>query len=94
MHVHIPYNGLFTTQLTSVMPEPQAPDTNQEGTLMRFIKVKDEERAGDVAINLDLVREAHFGGGLLHLYFERSSSAQDDMTFTGENAQKIWAAMG
>ncbi|HEY6085670.1 MAG TPA: hypothetical protein VIU63_09760 [Nitrospira sp.] len=26
---------------------------------MRFIKVKDEERSGDVAINLDLVREAH-----------------------------------
>jgi len=43
---------------------------------------------------LDLIREAHFGGGLLHLYFERSSSSQDDMTFTGENAQKIWAAMG
>jgi hypothetical protein len=61
---------------------------------MRFVKVKDEERAGEVAINLDLVREAHFGGGLLHLYFERSSSAQDDMTFTGDNAQKIWAAMG
>jgi hypothetical protein len=31
---------------------------------------------------------------LLHLYFERSSSVQDDMTFTGENAKKIWAAMG
>lgn len=54
----------------------------------------EQERAGEVAINLDLVREAHLGGGLLHLYFERSSSAQDDMTFTGENAQKIWAAMG
>jgi hypothetical protein len=26
---------------------------------MRFVKVKDEERTGDVAINLDLVREAH-----------------------------------
>jgi hypothetical protein len=62
--------------------------------VMRFIKVKDEERAGDVAINLDLVREAHFGGGLLHLYFEHSTTAQDDMPFTGENAQKIWAAMG
>ena len=46
---------------------------------MRFVKVKDEERTGEVAINLDLVREAHFGGGLLHLYFERSSSAQDDI---------------
>ena len=57
---------------------------------MRFVKVKDEERTGEVAINLDLVRDAHVGGGLLHLYFERSSSAQDDMTFTGENAQKIW----
>ena len=68
--------------------------TNKEGDVMRFVKVKDEERPGEVAINLDLVREAHFGGGLLHLYFERSSSAQDDMTFTGENAQKIWAAMG
>ena len=56
---------------------------------MRFVKVKDEERTGEVAINLDLVREAHFGGGLLHLYFERSSTTQDDMTFTGENAQKI-----
>jgi len=62
--------------------------------VMRFVKVKDEERTGEVAINLDLVREAHFGGGLLHLYFDRSSSSQDDMTFTGENAQKLWAAMG
>ncbi|HJS66918.1 MAG TPA: hypothetical protein VLL94_03200 [Nitrospiraceae bacterium] len=62
--------------------------------MMRFVKVKDEERTGDVAINLDLVREAHFGGGLLRLYFERSATSQDDMTFTGENAQKIWAAMG
>jgi hypothetical protein len=61
---------------------------------MRFVKVKDEERAGDVAINLDLVREAHFGSGLLHLYFERSKTAQDDITFTGENAQELWAAMG
>jgi hypothetical protein len=34
---------------------------------MRFVKVKDEERTGDVAINLDLVREAHYGGGLLHI---------------------------
>jgi len=61
---------------------------------MRFIKVKDEERTGDVAINLDLVREAHFGGGLLHIYFERSGASQDDVTFTGENAQRLWAAMG
>ena len=61
---------------------------------MRFIKVKNEERAGEVAINLDLVREAHYGGGLLHLYFEHSASTQDDITFTGENAQKIWAAIG
>ncbi|HEV8328549.1 MAG TPA: hypothetical protein VGQ08_13800 [Nitrospiraceae bacterium] len=61
---------------------------------MRFIKVKDEEHTGEAAINLDLVREAHFGGGLLHLYFERGVSTQDDVTFTGENAQKIWAAMG
>ena len=61
---------------------------------MRFIKVKDEERTGDVAINLDLIREAHYGGGLLHLDFERSPTTQDDVTFTGENAQKIWAAMG
>jgi hypothetical protein len=66
----------------------------QGGKVMRFIKVKDEERTGEVAINLDLVREAHFGGGLLHLYFERSATTQDDATFTGENAQKIWAAMG
>ena len=62
--------------------------------MMRFVKVQDEERSGEVAINLDLVREAHFGGGLLHLYFERSPTTQDDMTFTGENALKIWAAMG
>ena len=61
---------------------------------MRFVKVKDEERTGEVAINLDLVRDAHFGGGLLHLYLERSSTTQDDMTLTGESAQKIWAAMG
>jgi len=47
-----------------------------------------------VGINLDLVREAHYGGGLLHLYFEHRSSSQDDMTFTGENAQTLWAAMG
>jgi hypothetical protein len=47
---------------------------------MRFVKVKDEERTGDVAINLDLIREAHFGGGLLHLYFERSAASQDDVT--------------
>jgi hypothetical protein len=68
--------------------------SHTEGATMRFIKVQDEERKGEVAINLDLVREAHFGGGMLHLYFERSSSSQDDMTFTGENAKKIWAAMG
>ena len=61
---------------------------------MRFVKVKDEERTGDVAINLDLIRAAHFGGGLLHLYFERSAASQDDVTCTGGNAQKIWAAMG
>jgi len=61
---------------------------------MRSIKVKDEERTGEAAINLDLVREADLGGGLLHLYFERGASTQDDVTFTGENAQKIWAAMG
>ncbi|MGQ0666765.1 MAG: hypothetical protein ACT4O4_07010 [Nitrospiraceae bacterium] len=61
---------------------------------MRFIKVQDEERKGEAAINLDLVREAHYGGGLLHLYFERASASQDDVTFTGENAKKIWAAMG
>jgi hypothetical protein len=64
------------------------------GMRMRFVKVQDEERSGQVAINLDLVREAHFGGGLLHLYFERSATSQDDVTFTGENAQKLWAAMG
>jgi hypothetical protein len=61
---------------------------------MRFVKVKDEERTGEAAINLDLVREAHFGGGLLHPYFERGSTTQDDITLTGENAQKVWAAMG
>ena len=58
---------------------------------MRFVKVKDEERSGEVAINLDLVREAHFGAGLLHLYFERSATSQDDVTFTGENAQTLTA---
>ena len=68
--------------------------SNKEVYTMRFVKVKDEERTGDVAINLALVREAHFGGGLLHLYFERSATSQDDMTFTGENAKKIWTAMG
>ena len=61
---------------------------------MRFVKVQDEERSGQVAINLDLVRETHFGGGLLHLYFERSATSQDDVTFTGDNAAKLWAAMG
>jgi hypothetical protein len=66
----------------------------KEAGTMRFVKVCDEERAGEVAINLDLVREAHYGGGLLHLYFERSATSQDDITFTGENAQKLWAAMG
>lgn len=60
---------------------------------MKFVKLQDEERPGEVAINLDLVREAHFGGGLLRLYFERGAS-QDDITFTGENAKKLWAAMG
>lgn len=61
---------------------------------MRFVKVTDEERPGEAAINLDLVREAHYGGGLLRLYFERGSTTQDDVTFTGENAKKIWDAMG
>lgn len=61
---------------------------------MRLVEVTDEARAGEVAIPLDLVRQAHYGGGLLHLYFERSPASQDDMTFTGEHAQKIWAAMG
>jgi len=41
---------------------------------MKFVKVQDEERPGEVAINLDLVREAHFGGGLLRLYFEQGAS--------------------
>jgi len=58
---------------------------------MRFIKVQKEERRGEVAINLDLVRKAHFGGGLLHLYFEQSSSSQNDMTFTGENTLYFFA---
>jgi hypothetical protein len=64
---------------------------------MRFIKVQNEERKGEAAINLDLVREAHFGGGVLHLYLEHvehGSTSQDDITFTGENAKTIWAAMG
>ena len=60
---------------------------------MKFVKVQDEERPGEVAINLDLVREAHFGAGMLRLFFERGAS-QDDMTLTGENAKKIRAAMG
>ena len=55
---------------------------------MRFVKVHDEEKgSGEAAINLDLVREAHYGGGMLRLYFERGSSSQDDVTFTGENAK-------
>jgi hypothetical protein len=41
---------------------------------MRFVKVKDEDRPGDAAINLDLVRQAHFGGGVLRLYFERGTT--------------------
>ena len=53
---------------------------------MKFVKVQDEERPGEVAINLDLVREAHFGGGLLRLYFERGAS-QDDMC-----GRKIWTS--
>jgi hypothetical protein len=67
--------------------------SHKEADVMRFVKVQDEERSGQVAINLDLVREAHFGGGLLHLYFERSATSQDDATFTGDNATKLWAAM-
>ena len=39
---------------------------------MRFVKVNDEERAGEVAINLDLVREASLWRRPLHVYFERS----------------------
>jgi hypothetical protein len=78
----------------TVLIQTRGSHSHTEVLTMRFIKVQDEERKGEVAINLDLVREAHFGGGMLHLYFERSSSAQDDMTFTGENAKKIWAAMG
>ena len=60
---------------------------------MRFIKVKDEDRPGEAAINLDLVRQAHFGGGVLRLFFERGTTV-DEVTFSGENAQIIWAAMG
>jgi hypothetical protein len=55
--------------------------------------VKDEDRAGDAAINLDLVRQGHFGGGVLRLYFERGTTV-DEVIFTRENAQKLWAAMG
>ncbi len=62
---------------------------------MRFVKVKDEDKpGGEAAINLDLVREAHYDRGMLRLFFERSEGSQDDMTFTGENAKKIWDAMG
>jgi len=60
---------------------------------MRFVKVKDEDHPGDAAINLDLVRQAHFGAGVLRVYFERGATV-DETTFTGENAQKLWAAMG
>lgn len=60
---------------------------------MRFVKVKDEDHPDDAAINLDLVRQARFGGGVLRLYFERGTTV-DEVTFTGENAQKIRAAMG
>lgn len=78
---HVPFHSPFIT-------------SHRKAGTMRFVKVQDEERSGEVAINLDLVREAHFGGGLLHLYFERSATSQDDVTFTGENALKLWAAMG
>jgi len=60
---------------------------------MRFVKVTDEDRPGEAAINLDLVRQAHFGTGVLRLYFERGSTV-DEVTYKGENAKKIWAAMG
>lgn len=60
---------------------------------MKFVKVQDEERPGEVAINLDLVREAHFGGGLLRLYFERGAS-QDDTPLPVKTRRKLWAAMG
>ncbi len=62
---------------------------------MRFVKVTDEDKPGGLAaINLDLVREAHYANGLLRIFFERSEQSQDDMTFTGENAKKIWEALG
>ena len=62
---------------------------------MRFVKVKDEDKGvGEAAINLDLVREAHYHNGMLRIFFERSEGSQDDITFTGENAKKIWDAMG
>ena len=38
---------------------------------MWFVKVKDEERQGEAAINLDLVREAHFGGAAAPLFRAR-----------------------
>jgi hypothetical protein len=60
---------------------------------MRFVKVTDEDRPGEAAINLDLIRQAHFGAGVLRLYFERGTTV-DEVTYTGENAKKIWAAMG
>ena len=60
---------------------------------MRFVKVNDEDRPGEAAINLDLVRQAHFGSGVLRLYFERGATV-DEVTYTGENAKTIWAAMG
>jgi len=50
--------------------------------------LKDEERTGEVAINLDL-SEKRLWRRLLHLYFDAAPHT-GDMTFTGENAQKIW----
>ncbi|MFO0773310.1 MAG: hypothetical protein U0172_01420 [Nitrospiraceae bacterium] len=62
---------------------------------MRFVKVTDEDKpGGEAAINLDLVREAHYANGMLRIFFERSAQSQDDMTFTRDNAKKIWEAMG
>ena len=60
---------------------------------MRFVKFKDEDRLGDALVNLDLARQAHFGGGVLRLYFEKGTTV-DEVTFTGENAMKLWAALG
>lgn len=41
---------------------------------MCFVKLKDEDRPDDAAINLDLVQLARTGPEVLRLYFERGTT--------------------